>query len=195
MPTLARQKYIVHPHKFNMWLFILTVIMIFGSMTSAYIVSRGNVKHLEYFSLPNILWINTIIIVFSSMTMQFAVRQVKKSQLKQATIFLGMTLALGIAFLAGQWGAFDELKNGGHYFVDPDRFDNSVTFFYVLTALHAVHIIGTVLALGVVFIQTLTDSFKPGKRILTYEITATLWHFLGLLWVYLFLFLMFTQTT
>jgi len=193
MTTTPPRRYAIHPYKFNMWLFLLSVIMVFGGLTSAYVVARSMVKQPEYFDLPGILWNNTAIILFSSATMQYAVWAVRKGLNKRALAALGMTLVLGLLFMWGQWYAYGEMVAAGNFFVDPGRIDDSVSFFYVLTGLHAFHIASGILVLLGVMLLTLRNRFKPGGKVLTYEISAIFWHFLDLLWVYLFLFLLLTQ--
>ena len=190
---MENRNYIVHPHKFALWLFILTVIMIFGGFTSAYIVQADSLMESQKltYDLPPILWRNLIVILVSSLTMQFAIYTGKRNQNSLAAAGLGMTFILGIMFLMGQWQAFIDLTQSGLPFVDKTRTDNGVAFFYVLTGLHGVHIVAAIIAVFVVFIQTLIDRFRPGRKGLSFELAGTFWLFLGLLWIYLFLFLKF----
>lgn len=99
-----QRSYIVHPQKFALWLFILTVIMIFGGLTSAYIVQRSFVGEPQQliFDLPSILWMNLVLIIFSSVPMQFSVWAAKKNDDRKASIGLAMTFILGVVFLLGQ---------------------------------------------------------------------------------------------
>ncbi|MEM6262403.1 MAG: cytochrome c oxidase subunit 3 [Bacteroidota bacterium] len=194
---MEKQNYIVHPHKFNMWLFILSLIMIFGGLTSAYIVARSMVPNDQViiFDLPGILWANTAVILFSSLTMHFSLWAVKRREHQRALLGLAMTFVLGVVFLIGQWEAMKEMTATQDLpFVDPRRADNSVSFFYIFSVLHGLHIVGGLAVLVVALIQTSLNNFNPGRKVLTYEITSTFWHFLDLLWVYLFIFLLVTQS-
>ena len=190
-----RSNYIVHPQKFALWLFILTVIMIFGGLTSAYIVQRGFVDTGQQiiFDLPGILWMNLVVIVFSSVPMQYSVWAAKNQDTRKAMLALGMTFVLGVIFLIGQVDAWCAMVESGLPLVDPTRKDNSVSFFYIFTGLHGLHILAALIAVLIAFVRTGLKDFRPGRRALTYELTAIFWHFLGLLWVYLFIFLEFTQ--
>jgi len=190
-----RNNYIVHPLKFALWLFILTVIMIFGGMTSAYIVHRGTLtsETMLLFDLPSILWYNLALMLVSSITMQYGVWSMKKQDRRMALVGMGMTAVLGGLFLAGQWQAFMEMSQSGLVFVDQTRIDDSVSYFYVITGLHGVHIIAGLLIVLIVFGLTAANRWGRWNPRLTYELTATFWHFLGLLWVYLFIFLKYTQ--
>lgn len=194
---LEKKNYIFHPQKFALWLFILTVIMIFGGLTSAYIVQRSFVDVADriLFDLPGILWMNLALILFSSVTMQFATWSVKRNDRQKGLLGLGMTFVLGVLFLIGQLNAWEALDSSGLPFVEKTRMDNSVSFFYIFTGLHGAHIIAALIVLLVVFFQTLGNRFtRPGSRAFTFELTGIFWHFLGLLWVYLFVFLKVTQS-
>lgn len=192
---MEQKNYIVHPYKFNMWLFILTLIMIFGGLTSAYIVSKSFTPpdRIVHFALPNILKINTLAILFSSVTMQLGIFAAKKDDRNRAFLYLLATFVLGLLFLVGQYTAFAHLTAGGIFFVDASRVDNAVSFFYMFTGLHGLHIIGAVVVLMIALYKTRTNSFKEGGFLRTYEVVGTFWHFLGLLWLYLYVFLMYNQ--
>ena len=102
--NMGKRKYIIHPHKFNMWLFILTLIMVFGGLTSAYIVALSFVKPESriLLELPSILVNNLGVILFSSVSMQFAVWMAKRNEDRKALLGLLFTFILGIVFLVGQ---------------------------------------------------------------------------------------------
>jgi cytochrome c oxidase subunit III len=191
LTTEKEHNYIVHPQKFGLWLFILTVIMIFGGFTSAYIVQRGAVPAdlAIYYELPAFMWYNLVVVLVSSITMQYAVWSNQRGQKSQSLLGLGMTLILGGVFLYGQWEAFSALTESGLPFVDQRRNDNSVSFFYVIAGVHGLHIVAAILAVLATFWQSAVNSFQLRRRRVVFEMTATFWHFLGLLWVYLFLFL------
>lgn len=191
---MDKRDYIIHPHKFNLWLFIISLIMVFGGLTSAYVVARSMVKQPEFFELPGMLWTNTFIILFSSMTIQYSVWAVKRKEDMKAMISLFITFALGVIFLVGQWRAFGDMVLAGNHFVDPTRADDSVSYFYIFIGLHGVHIVAALLVLLVALVRTSLNNFMEGRKLLTFEITATFWHFLDLLWIYLFLFILYTQS-
>lgn len=192
-----QKNYIIHPQKFAMGLFIITVIMIFGGLTSAYIVQRGfvPVEKQIIFDLPNVLWTNLAVLLFSSLTMQWSVISVQRQDLKMALFGLFLTFALGIVFLTGQWNAWVQMTQSGLPMVDEQRLDNSVSFFYIFTGLHGLHIVAGLVVLGILLGQQVYGkaTSNPARRTVAYEITAIFWHFLGVLWVYLFVFLLFTQ--
>ncbi|MFN0201007.1 MAG: heme-copper oxidase subunit III [Bacteroidia bacterium] len=191
---VSHQRYIIHPYKFNLWLFLLTSTMVFGGLTSAYLVSRAGVEKPMFFALPDIVKVNTVLLLFSSVSMQFSTWSIKKEEQGKALFGLLITFLLGVAFLIGQFNAWNELTAAKLPFVDNARLDKSVSFFYIFTGLHGLHIIGSVLAVLYTLIKTANDSFKPKNKILTFEIVGTFWHFLGLLWLYLYFFLIYTQS-
>jgi len=177
----------MHPKKFAIWLFIVSVVMIFAGLTSAFIVRQSEGNWLEY-ELPNILWFTSGIIILSSFFMQWALKSAKKDQLENLKSGLIITTLLGIVFLVGQWFSWVALVDMDVYFVG----NPAGSFLYVLTGLHAVHLLS-----GVIFlIIMLISSFRyqvHSKRLVKLEMCATYWHFLGGLWLYLFIFLLFNH--
>ncbi|RMG75001.1 MAG: heme-copper oxidase subunit III [Bacteroidetes bacterium] len=184
--------YIVDPLKFALWLFILTVIMVFGGLTSAFIVQRGMVPADQQliFDLPAILWPNLMLILFSSVTLMVGVRSLQGDRPWLPMLAFGMTFVLGLLFLRGQWQAFLELANSGLPLVDRSRADNAVSHFYVMTGLHGIHIVAALLVL-LVGMWRLGRALVLGRPYQQYRfvLTAIFWHFLGVLWVYLFVFM------
>lgn|SRR5690606_10699882 len=177
----------MHPKKFALWLFIVSVIMIFAGLTSAFIVRQAEGNWLE-FELPRIFWLNSAVIVLSSLTLHWAYLSAKKDQLDQLKLALGITTALGLAFLVGQWFSWVALVDMDVYFVG----NPAGSFLYVLTGLHAIHLISGVIFLIIVLISSFRYKIHS-KRMTTLEMCATYWHFLGALWLYLFLFLLFNH--
>ncbi len=101
----AKKPRSMNPKKFALWLFMVSVMMLFGAWTSAYIVKRGE-PGWSSFELPGQFWLNTALIILSSVTMVWAHYSAKKDNLQTTKIALGITTALGLAFLAGQWLAW-----------------------------------------------------------------------------------------
>lgn len=173
----------MHPQKFALWLFLVSVVMIFAAFTSAYIVRRGEGNWLD-FDLPVIFYYTSGVIVLSSITMQWAYYAAKRDNLDILKIALILTSILGLAFLVGQLVAWSDLIDHKVYFVG----NPSGSFLYVLTGVHGLHLVS-----GLVFlIIVLVLAFKyevHSKSLVRIEMCATYWHFLGALWLYLFLFL------
>jgi cytochrome c oxidase subunit 3 len=183
----AKKPLSMHPKKFALWLFIVTIFMIFAALTSAYIVRRADGNWL-IFELPNLFLVTTCIILVSSGTMHWAYLAVKKDNLESAKLAIALTTTLGISFLAGQFLAWGELvKNSIHLVGNP-----SGSFVYIISGLHGLHIVGGVVFLIVVLISIFQYKVHS-KNLLRVEMCATYWHFLDGLWLYLFVFLLLTR--
>jgi len=173
----------MHPKKFAMWIFVATVGMLFASLTSAYIVRQAEGNWL-YFNLPSMLNWTTAVILVSSATMQMAYWSAKKDLLEKVKLWVSITMVLGVVFLVGQVLAWKELVAQNVYFVG----NPSGSFLYVLTGLHGLHIISAIVYLVIVMVSAFR--FKIHSRSLAQiEMCTTYWHFLGGLWLYLFIFL------
>ncbi len=187
----ARKPLSMHPKKFAMWLFIATVVMLFAALTSAYIVRQAEGNWL-LFDLPNLFYVNTAVIIVSSLTMQWAYWSAKRDQLEKTKLAISITSILGIAFLIGQIMAWGQMVDQNIYFVGDRGSAVSGSFVYVLSGLHGAHIISGVVFLLIVLLSTLR--YKVHSRNLTQmEMCTTYWHFLGGLWLYLLLFLIWTR--
>jgi cytochrome c oxidase subunit 3 len=174
----------MHPLKFALWLFIVSIVMMFAAMTSAYIVRQAEGDWLIY-DLPSIFLINTIILVTSSITMHIAYVAAKKDNFKIVKTFMILTAALALAFLVGQYYAWGALVDIEVYFVG----NPAGSFLYVISGLHAFHLVT-----GVIFVLImLFSAFKykvHSKNMVKMEMCTTYWHFLDGLWVYLYIFLL-----
>jgi cytochrome c oxidase subunit 3 len=176
----------VHPLKFTLWLIIISIIMMFAAFTSAYIVRKEEGNWLE-FSLPDNLILNTGILLVSSFFMQLSYHAARKDNLQQLKIFLGITAALGLAFLFGQLQAWSNLVDRKIFFGGADA-NPSGSFLYVLTGVHGFHLITGLIFIFIVLISSI--QYKVHSRnLLRIELCTIYWHFLGGLWVYLYLFL------
>lgn len=180
----AKQQQSMHPKKFALWLFIVTVIMIFAALTSAYIVRQADGNWLM-FDLPDLFFITTVVILVSSGTLHWAYLAVKNDNLETAKLAIGITTMLGIAFLAGQILAWNELVASNIYLVG----NPSGSFVYIISGLHGLHIISGVVFLLVVLVALFRYKIHS-RNALRIEMCATYWHFLGGLWLYLFVFLL-----
>jgi cytochrome c oxidase subunit III len=174
----------MHPKKFALWLFIVSVCMVFAAWTSAYIVRQSD-GNWFVFELPNTFWITSAIIVISSATMHWASRAARKNNLEGTKVAISITAVLGVAFLVGQFIAWGEMVQRNAHFVG----NPSGSFVYVISGFHGLHIIGGVIFLLIV----LSAAFRyrvHSTNLTQIEMCATYWHFLGALWLYLFVFLL-----
>lgn len=176
----------IHHHKLALWVGIATIIMMFGAFTSAYIVRRASGNWYE-FKLPDIFFLNTLVILASSATLHWSYRSFINGAEKRYKALLAATLVLGLVFVLLQyqgWKALDAM--GATFTVNP-----SSSFVYVISGLHAAHVLGGVAALVVALAHAFYLPFKPTpRRKLRFELVVQYWHFVDLLWVYLVIFFM-----
>jgi len=180
----AKKPLSMHPKKFALWLFLVTVLMIFAALTSAYIVRQAD-GNWVIFELPNLFLVTTGIILASSVTMHWAYISVKKNNFETAKLAIGLTTVLGTSFLVGQYMAWGQLVKNSIYLVG----NPSGSFVYIISGLHGLHIIGGLVFLLIVFVSIFQVKIHS-KNMLRIEMCATYWHFLGGLWLYLFVFLL-----
>lgn len=184
----SRKPLSMHPKKFALWLFMVSVIMIFGALTSAYIVRQAEGNWME-FELPVMFWINTIVILLSSVSMHWAYLSVKKDNQETAKIAISITTVLGVAFLVGQYQAWVQLVNNDVYLVGRDSSGVSGSFLYIISGLHGLHVVSGVIVL-LVALASVFRMKAQSKNLAQIEMSTTYWHFLGGLWLYLFVFLL-----
>ena len=196
-PQQERTQYNVHPVKFTLWLFLVTVTMMFAAFSSALVVqwpdsvANGTWAH---FNIPVNFTISTVIIILSSISMQWAYFTAKRNELTQNRIALAITLILGIGFIISQIMGYKAMVAEHIYFTGLVKTGSrmvspiSGSFFYVISGIHALHIIG-----GVIFLAfTLVSSLRfrvHSKNMLRINLCTTYWHFIGALWIYLFILL------
>src|SRR5216684_198178 len=180
------------------------ILMLFVSFTSAYVVRQGLptldprtnnlIRDWIPVALPRLLLVNTFVLLVSSVSMELARRRLK-SQVALETSFslpgetmgtemripwLAATLALGLAFLFGQWTAWKQLAASGFYVSTTP----SSSFVYLLTGAHAAHLLGGVVALFIAGIASLLHRSLKTRSIVV-DVTAWYWHFMAGLWVYI----------
>lgn len=175
----------VEPKKFVLWLLLVSSIMLFAGFTSAYIVRRGEGEWVV-FELPIMFMLNTSVVVLSSVFMQWAYIAAKKDELNQTKLGLGLAIVLGTLFCIMQYWGWSQMVYNSIYF----GFANpSGSFVYVITGLHMAHVIIGILYLVIIFIQTFR--FKVHKKAIRgIAMCNTYWHFVGILWIYLYVFLL-----
>lgn len=173
----------IHPHKFTLWIGIGSIIMMFAGLTSAYVVRRSQANWTG-FEIPMVFWYSTAAIVLSSITMHLAVRNFKQRFMAKYRSLLTATFLLGLVFVGMQAMGFTQFVKAGLALGKT----NSVDFLYVIVGLHALHVIGGVVALAVMFAKAFSIKIRNYSSI-PVEVMATYWHFVDLLWVYLLIFL------
>ena len=171
-----------------LWIAIVSMIMMFAGITSAYVVRQAKGDWLK-FDLPFMFYVSTSLIVISSVSMNWAISSAKKNQVKNIKIALLLTLLLGLGFAFSQVSAWGQLV-GQKIFFTGITSNASGQFLYFLTALHLAHLTGGIIALAVTYWQSAKERYNT-DNLLGLQLCATYWHFLDILWVYLFLFLLF----
>ena len=176
--------------KILLWLGIASIVILFAALTSAYIVREAEGNWVK-FELPSLFYFSTACIVLSSVFMNMAMVAARKNATKSVQTTLGITLLLGILFVVGQFLGWKALVHEGIFFAG-NKSNPSGSFLYVITGLHVAHLVAGILYLVYVFSQSFKIQVST-KDLMRLELCATYWHFLGGLWVYLFLFLLFIR--
>jgi cytochrome c oxidase subunit 3 len=181
---MVEQPISMHPKKFALWLFIVTVVMVFAGWTSAFIVRQAEGNWLDY-DLPQVFWLTSGIVILSSISLHWAYISAKKDNFLQLRLGMTLTMILGVCFLVGQWFSWIALVESEVFFVG----NPAGSFLYVITGVHGVHLISGLIFLIIVLISTFRYKVHS-KAMNTLEMATTYWHFLGALWIYLFMFLL-----
>ncbi len=174
----------MNPKRFLLWMFMVSIVMIFASLTSAYIVRQAEGNWLT-FELPQLLWYSTVILLLSSLTAQLAYRAAKQDNLATLKTTLGLTVILGVSFLITQLYSWGVLIDNHVYFVG----NPSGSFLYVLMGVHGFHLLSGLVYLLIVLTQSFTYKVHS-KNLLHLSLSVSYWHFLDVLWIYLFVFLL-----
>jgi len=184
----------VHPQKFALWIGMATMTMFFAALTSALLIKKGDFRVWESFRLPGIFMYSTAVIVTVSVTMQLSLISYRKANFSAFRWLLFLSFALAVLFLGLQVEGWQKLKEMGL----PLSGNLAGSFVYLLTSMHGAHIIGG-LAVTLVFlvfairsrkdpIYELRNIINP-KRQLNLELLVSFWHFIDIVWVYLYVFM------
>lgn len=180
--TQQRKK--IHPHKFTLWVAIGSIVMMFAGLTSAYIV-KSNQAAWQTIVIPKIFWYSTTVILISSLTVQMALRAFKDREMNRYRSLIAITTVLGVLFILLQYLGFRQLWMSGVTL----RGSGAGQFLYIITSIHAVHVLGGVITLIVMFIKAFFGASKNYSAV-PIELASTYWHFVDFLWLYLFVFFM-----
>lgn len=197
-----------------LWFGIISIVMLFAGLTSAYIVRQGEGKWVQ-FEMPSLFLVSTILIFVSSFSMQWAVMAIKRNNKTAMTIALGITFLLGIGFVISQYYSWAQLVDQGIYFAGRikdiktefkylptvkresvsmvgDAGNVAGSFLYAITALHVAHLLGGIIAIFLVFSRALGGKYSAANYN-GVTVCAIYWHFLDGLWIYLYLFLLYIK--
>lgn len=176
-------------YKTMLWIGMISMFMMFGGLTSAYIVSKSRPDWMSDFELPFAFSLSTFVIITSSILFHLAVKAIKRDNRAQTSLFLGITLILGIIFIVLQFVGFNEIIETGYFFTGPE---SSVTtsFLYIVVVMHLAHLFAGIISLLIVIYNHYKQKYNSSQP-LGIELSALFWHFLDFVWLYLFLFLYF----
>jgi len=175
--------------KMLLWFAMISMFMMFAGLTSAYVVSTSRPDWLNDFVLPNAFIISTVLIVVSSITFHMAKVTIKKNDIQGTSMWLLTTLGLGIGFVVAQFYGFGAVIKSGYYFTGPES-TVTTSFLYIVTLLHLAHLVAGLIVLLVVIYNHFKQKYNSSQT-LGIELGAMFWHFLDILWVYLFFFFYF----
>ncbi len=177
--------------KMMLWFGIISLIMSFAGWTSAFVVSSSRPDWLKDFQLPQAFIVSTIVIVLSSISFILAKNALKKDQRKATMLWLFVTLILGIVFIFNQLSGFQQIIDLGYNFTGPTS-NVTMSYIYLIAVVHILHVVVGLICLLVVIYNHFKQNYSSTKM-LGFELAATFWHFIDILWVYLFLFLYFVR--
>ena len=173
-------------YRVGAWVIVASVSMLFTGLSSAYVVRAASASDWPALSMPRVLWLSTALIFLSSVSFEAARSSLRKSLAAHYSRWLSLTGALGLGFLALQLGAWRQLASQGIFLASNPH----SSFFYVLTAVHGLHLLVGLLALFLLLIRTARKGgADTGKQIAVTDGVAVYWHFMDVLWIYLFVLL------
>ena len=173
-----------------LWVSMISMVMFFAGLTSAYVISMKRDDWVS-FDLPQAFYISTILIIASSFTLFFSQKFLKNDKRQLSLIFVILTLILGTGFVWQQYVGFNQLKSSGLFFTGPES-TVSTSFIIGITFMHVLHILAGLLVLLVVIYNHFKYKYKS-DNMLGFELGAIFWHFVDLLWIYLFFFFYFIR--
>ena len=183
MEIVSTQRKKIHPHKFTLWIAIASIIMMFAGLTSAYIV-KGELPGWTTLEMPKLFYYSTGVMLLSSLTMQMALKAFKERKMQQYRRLITITAVLGLVFIAMQIFGFMQLAKSGVTF---EGGSGKGQFLYIIFGLHALHVLGGAIALLVIFFKAFSIKIRNYNAV-PVEVVSTYWHFVDLLWLYLFVF-------
>ncbi|WCM41738.1 cytochrome c oxidase subunit 3 [Flavobacterium sp. CBA20B-1] len=166
-----------------------SIVMIFAGLTSAYVISKNRPDWLKDFQLPQAFLWSTLVIVLSSITFHLAKKAIQKNNRSTTSLLLGLTFLLGISFVMLQFQGFNQIIEAGYYFTGSAS-TITTSFLYVVVLVHIAHLAGGLISLLIVIYNHYKQKYNATQT-LGIELSAMFWHFLGFLWLYLFLFFTF----
>ena len=184
---VPEQRNKIHPHKFTLWIGIGSIIMMFAGLTSAYIVKRDQPGWTS-FNMPRIFWYSSFVMLISSLTMQMAVKAFTDRQMRKYRQLMSVTFTLGILFIVLQWIGFTQIWDSGVTLAG----SGAGQFLFVIAGLHALHVLAGIITLFIMFFKAFSVRTRS-YNVVPVQIMGTYWHFVDILWIYLFVFFLWIQ--
>lgn len=182
---------VFNPRKFIIWMLVVSSVMSFAGLTSAFIVMQNqDNKVFQQFELPEIYKLSTLVVVISSLLIHFGYLQAKKNEISKSKLWVLATFVSGLVFVFLQIKGFGQLVDNQVYaFGSMAPWNSSLT--YVLIGFHMFHLFLAMMVLIILLIKSFGEKVFQ-KNLITFHNCVVFWHFLGVLWVYLYLFLYFS---
>jgi cytochrome c oxidase subunit 3 len=184
---VADQNKKIHPHKFTLWVGIGSIIMMFAGLTSAYIVKREQPGWTSY-TTPVAFYYSTAVILISSLTIFLAGKSFRERRMIRYKKLVMATTGLGLLFILLQWMGFRHLWASGITL----HGSGAGQFLYIIAGLHALHVFGGVIALFTLYLRARNTRIRSYNTV-PVDVVSTYWHFVDLLWIYLFIFFLMVQ--
>jgi cytochrome c oxidase subunit 3 len=177
----------IHPHKFILWVGIGSIIMMFAGLTSAYIVKREQPGWTSY-TTPIAFYYSSAIMLISSLTIYLAGKSFRERRMVRYKKLVAATAILGLVFILLQWMGFRHLWVTGTTL----HGSGAGQFLYIIAGLHALHVFGGVIALFALWLKARNTRIRSYNWV-PVDVVSTYWHFVDLLWIYLFIFFLMVQ--
>jgi cytochrome c oxidase subunit 3 len=175
--------------KMMLWFGIVSLIMSFAGWTSAFVVSSSRPDWLRDFQLPSAFIVSTVVIILISISFFLAKQALKNEKKQLTTLWLFATLILGCVFIFNQVVGFQQIIDLGYNFTGPTS-NVTMSYIYLIAVVHILHVVVGLVCLLVVIVNHFRNKYSA-SNMLGFELASTFWHFIDILWIYLFLFLSF----
>lgn len=170
-----------------LWFGIMSLIMSFAGLTSSVLVSRKREDWMQNFEMPSAFFISCVLIILSSVTFILAKRALRNANSSMTTMLLLLTFGLGIAFIYSQFYGFGQIIASGYNLTGPTS-NVTMSFIYVIAFVHILHVVAGLISLLVVIYNHFKQKYNA-TEMLGMNLAATFWHFIDILWLFLFFFL------
>ena len=171
-----------------LWFGLGSLIMTFAGLTSAFIVSKNRVDWVNDFPIPEAFYFSLIVIIISSFSLLLSKKYLIKNKTK-SNLYLIITIVLGLSFIILQFIGFSQIINEGFHFTGPTSSINS-SFIFLIAFVHIVHVLVALFFLIYILIKDFNIKIND-QNLLGFELVSIFWHFVDILWIYLFIFLVF----